>query len=115
MAFDVRYQVQAALNYGPDYDELYWKMTFPERSERIEHATAAVHLPGVFRREQIRVDLFALSHNSAAWVDEEGGGARRGLGSAARRRPGQRVLFPAGAVQAASRWCARDTNSTPCP
>ncbi|MCD6360158.1 MAG: DUF2207 domain-containing protein, partial [Armatimonadetes bacterium] len=99
VTFDVKYTVHGALNYRGEYDELYWKMIFPDRVASVNEATAVVRLPGNFRSGDVKVRLFALADDARAWVDEDG--VPRAV--AHNLPPGDAmemlVRFPAGSVQ----------------
>ncbi|MEA3398492.1 MAG: DUF2207 domain-containing protein [Patescibacteria group bacterium] len=62
--YQLSYQVKRAVNYFPEYDELYWNVTGHEWEVPIKQSKATVVLPAISSSEEVQVECFAGAFGS---------------------------------------------------
>jgi len=75
--YNIGYRTDRQLGFFDDHDELYWNVTGNGWAFAIDHASAAVHLPGGVPADSVRVEAYtgpqgAKGGDYRAWVDESG-------------------------------------------
>ena len=60
----INYEIKNAINYFPNYDELYWNVTGNEWDVIIEHASATINLPPEITKDKLQAKLFTGIYSS---------------------------------------------------